>query len=737
MSPRAGGEADKFGGRFEARWTVRWTLDVIGGRAQSIVIEERGEGGEGVEFTVVGNDGQADAHQVKRQRGNRNGWSLRELEREGVLKAAADQVAAGRRFWFVSLVPARDLDELSDQARRSDDVDAFRNSLSKELEAKFAVLSGQWGDPRQAFEVLQKVYVEWPSERHLQATNAVMAELLVSGAPGPAAAASLAALASEQLGRTLDAKAIAEGLADYELSAGGTASNAEAPSAVAETLASWTRSVERELLDPEIPRAEATDVANRLRSGQSKVLMVAGAAGHGKSAVLHQAVRELSADWPVAAMRVDGVGAFASTHDLGVSLGLGASPVAALAGVAGAGDCLLVIDQLDALSLASGRLTERFDPIAELIEEAAAFPNMRVLLACRQFDIDNDHRLAHLVSDKGPAKQLSIGPLTEPQVVAAVEAMGLDPASLTETQRELLRVPLHLVLLAAIADQPTALGFSSAKGLMDAFYDRKRDVSQARRDQTVRFDETVGVAVEDMSSHQRLYAPQAIVEVAGYAADARVLESEHVLVERQEGYSFFHEAFFDYAFARRWMARDQTLVAFLLEGEQELFRRAQVRQVLIHLRVDQPERFVAEVDGLLGDYAIRFHTKEVVLALLRAVDDPTQAEWQLVERLLQASPPFADRLFSMLRTAAWFDRLDAEGVITDWLHRDEELLGRAADNRGLGRSRAARPPGRDLQRAGARRHLRQHPSPRRLLRRPARLAGLLRADPGRRAPRGL
>lgn len=679
VSPRAGGEADKLGGRFEARWTVRWMLDVLAGRAQSILIEERGEGGEGIEFTVVGNDGQADSHQVKRQRGNRNGWSLRELGREGVLDAAAAQVGRGRRFWFVSLVPARDLDELSDQARRSDGVDAFRDSLSKELEAKFAVLSGQWGGPQQAFVILQKVVVEWPSERHLRATNAVMAELLLSGAPGQAAAASLADLASEQLGRTLDAHAITEALAEYELSAGGMTAGPEASAEIEETLAAWARSIERELLDPEIPREEAGEVVARLTSGQSNVLLVAGAAGHGKSAVLRQAVRELAKGWPMAAMRVDGLGALASTHELGVSLGLGGSPVAALAAVARGQACLLVIDQLDALSLASGRLPDRFDRIADLIDEAAAFPAMRVLLACRQFDIDNDHRLQRLVSDEGPADQLSIGPLTQPQAEAAVVAMGLDPASLSETQRELLKIPLHLVLLSAIADQPTALGFSTAKGLMDAFYERKRDLSQSRRDQRVRFDETVGALVEGMSSHQRLYVPEAVIEVAGYAADARVLESEHVLVERKEGYAFFHEAFFDYVFARRWLARDQTLVAFLLEGEQELFRRAQVRQILIHLRADQPERFVAEVQGLLGDRAIRFHIKEVVLALLRAVDNPTQAEWHLVERVLENDPAFVDRVYQLLRTPAWFDRLDAESVITDWLGRDEEHLGRAAN----------------------------------------------------------
>lgn len=654
-------------------------LDILAGRARSVVIEERGDGGEGVEFTVVGNDGQADSHQVKRQRGNRNGWSLRELGREGVLDTAATQVRRGRCFWFVSLVPARELDELSDQARRSDDVDAFRSSLGKELEARFAVLFREWGGPEQAFEILQKVFVEWPSERHLRATNAVMAELLLSGAPGPAAAASLADLASDNLGRTLDARAITEALAQYELSAAGMTASPEASAEIAATLAAWMGSIERELLDPEISREEAGQVIDQLGSDQSKVLLVAGAAGHGKSAVLHQAVRELANSWPVAAMRVDGLGSFASTHALGVSLGLGGSPVAALAAVADGQDCLLVIDQLDALSLASGRLTERFNQIVDLIDEAAAFPAMRVLLACRQFDIDNDHRLQRLVSDDGPADQMSIGPLTRPQVAAAVSVMGLEPTSLTETQRELLKVPLHLVLLSAIADQPTALGFSTAKGLMDAFYERKRDLSQGRREQTVGFDNTVGVLVDDMSSNQRLYAPEAIVEIAGYAADARVLESEHVLVERTEGYAFFHETFFDYAFARRWLARDQTLVAFLLEGEQELFRRAQVRQILIHLRADQPQRFVTEVEGLLGDHAIRFHIKEVVLALLRSVEDPTQAEWQLVERVLLGTPAFIDHVYQMLRTPAWFDRLDAENVITDWLGCDEEHLGRAAN----------------------------------------------------------
>jgi hypothetical protein len=677
VSPRAGGEADKIGNRYEGRWAVNWLLAVLAGRVRSIVVEERGPGGDGVEFTVIANDGGETSHQVKRQRGNRNGWSLRELEAEGVLAAAATQVARGRRFWFVSLVPARDLDELSDQARRSDDLDALRSSISRELNAKLSLLADIWGDANQAFEILRGVYVEWPGERHLSATNAALAELLLS-APGPAAAACLADLISDHLGATLDAEAIEEALGGYGLMRRGDG-GAQTVDAVSGTLDAWTHSVERELLDPEIPRQDAAELADLLRSGQDKVLLVAGAAGHGKSAILHQAVRDIAGGWPVLAMRLDDRGEFGSTQELGASLGLDGSPVPLLAAAANGGDCLLVVDQLDALSLASGRLPLRFNHIAEMIDEAAAFPRMRVLLACRQFDIDNDHRLKRLVDEDGPAKQVSIGPLDVPQVTAAVAAMSLDPTSLNPAQLDLLKVPLHLVLLAAIADQPSALAFESAQGLMDAFYVRKRDISQARRDQPVRFDETVGLLVENMSSHQRLHVPDAVVETAGYMPDAQVLESEHVLVERPGAFSFFHEAFFDHAFARRWLAREQTLVAFLLEGEQELFRRAQVRAVLVYLRDKEPERFVSEVEGVLSDYAIRFHIKEVVLGLLRGLEAPTTAEWQMVQRVVATGPAFSDRLYSALRMPAWFDRLDQEGVIAAWLSGNEEQLGRAAE----------------------------------------------------------
>ena len=275
---------------------------------------------------------------------------------------------------------------------------------------------------------------------------------------------------------------------------------------------------------------------------------------------------------------------------------------------------------------------------------------------------------------------MTIGPLASEQVAAAVAEMGLDPTALSESQQVLLRSPLHLVLLSAIADETDALSFQTAKGLMDAFYDRKRRNSRARREPPPRFGKTIGVLIDDMSARQRLFSLQAILDAGDLLDDADVLASEQVLICQDGRISFFHEAFFDYAFARRWIAREETLVAFLLAGEQELFRRAQVRHVLVHLHAEQPDRFVTEVEGLLAEHGVRFHVKEVVLALLRALQSPSQAEWHLIKRQIDAASELSDRLWLTVRTTPWFDRLDEEGLLAAWLGgQDEELRNRALD----------------------------------------------------------
>jgi hypothetical protein len=102
-------------------------------------------------------------------------------------------------------------------------------------------------------------------------------------------------------------------------------------------------------------------------------------------------------------------------------------------------------------------------------------------------------------------------------------------------------------------------------------------------------------------------------------------------------------------------------------GEHELFRRAQVRQILVHLRDEDASRYLTDVESVLSEPGICFHIKETVLAYLGSLSDSTAGEWDMVAHLASVGLPIADRLWAAIRTRPWFDRLDAAGSIAQWL----------------------------------------------------------------------
>lgn len=633
---RNGGEPDKFGNLFEGAWTIHHLLQVLAGRADAITVEDMGELAIGSEFTLATSDHGDEMHQVKRQAGTNNGWTLRRLQDEDVLEAARHHVEHGRQFHFVSTIPAPKLKLLADRARRSADLQSFlANWLTKELEGEFTYLSGTvYKSDETAWRVLCGVWARSVDELALRRMNDALAAAYLEGAPPTAAALSLGDLAQQNLGVRLDTAAIEQRLGAYELRRAQPSGSPTATQALAEASARWKRSIERTLLHPSIPRDDSQRLADVLRGKDHQVAVVLGAAGTGKSAVLHQAVQALEAEhWTVLGFRLDRVRDFTSTTKLGEEIELGRSPVAALAMVAGAKPCLLVVDQMDAVSAASGRNPEGFDTVADLVQEAAAFPQMRVLLACRTFDADNDDRIRRFLAPDRVTR-VEVPLLSAQQVNDAVTSMGINADRLTDQQRDVLATPFHLVLFSAIAGQPDALSFISENGLLGAYWKRKRQDCENRQQQRVRFAAVIETLANAMSERRDLAARLSVLDAADLGGDAEVLASEHVLVRDGNRYAFFHESFFDYAFARLWAERDQSLVEFLLAGEQELFRRAQVRQILQYIRGDDPGRFVREAEAVLAHPDIRFHIKAVVLAVVRSLPDPSQAEWQMMERLL-------------------------------------------------------------------------------------------------------
>jgi hypothetical protein len=677
VSPRSGGEAAKFGDRFEGRWTVRHLLDVLFGRAETVVVEGIDEAAESVEFYATVN-GVEQGHQVKRQWRANVTWPVSLLRSEGILRDALTHVQAGREFHFVSTLKSSDLDALSDVARRSDDYERFGahlDAVRKSRRDAFDALAGEWGGPMAAYQVLRNIFVWSPDERQLERENLTLASWLIEGS-ADAAVAVLAQIVLDTLSTTLTSPVLWQELERRGLARNPLFDDTTLPTLVSAQTDKWLRSATRELLQPPIPRAESDQIVEMMKMTRNPV-MVAGAAGIGKSAVVASVVEAVRNDgWPVLALRLDRAGDSNSARQLGERLDLPASPVLALGSVAGGGPALLACDQLDATSRASGRVTEVFEAFDELLREAERFPEMRVLLACRQFDIDNDQRLRSLVdpSRKEPATVVTIPALDAEAVSAAVRGMGLDPDRLTPSQIELLHSPFNLVLLREVATESEALDFATLADLFDRYWrTKRRAVTELRLPRETRFDAVIERLIAEMSNSQRLAVPESALFAGGLDDDASALVAEHIIVHEGGRYAFVHEALFDYAFVRTWLAANQSVLDFLLAGEQELFRRAQVRQILSYWKEHDRERFTADVRELLMHPHVRFHIKEVVLALMRALNDPTSEELQILLEVLESDFIWRDRVELLLRAVPWFERLDADGVLERWLASGDEI----------------------------------------------------------------
>ena len=677
--PLPGGPAEKFGNRYEGRWIVACLLDVLDERADSIRLEPPGPEEQGFEFWIT-KQGIREYHQAKRQHPSGH-WTLYTLAEEGVLTNFITRLQDPLvRCVFVSGNAAGQLEELSDRARRSASWEEFNETflIADQWRKNFNRVRDSLPDlpEHEIYERLKRVQTESISESFLLTTIESRVSTLVDG-DSATAIDVLAEMASDAVHLELTAHDIWHHLESRGFRRRHWDKDPHTLNAVDEANERYLSFLRDQAISRAVlPRVETHTVHARLKeSGGKDGVLLTGEAGVGKSGVMLQVVEELiGAGTPVVAFRADRLEPTQLPSKVGEQIGLPGSPANVLAAVAQGGHCVLVIDQLDALSLASGRNTDLFDCVHEIVRQTQAHPNMRILLACRKFDLGNDYRLRRLTDSDGVAEAVVVERLAHETVREVVAGFGLNANSLNFKQRDLLSVPLHLKLLSElVADvEIRRLNFETAQDLYERFWVYKQQVIGERIGQPAQWTQVVYSLCDYMHERQTLSAPEVVVEE--WISDTGAMVSENVLALESKRYSFFHEGFFDYAFARRFAGSSQTLLDMLLSGEQRLFRRAQVRQILLYLRNTEFDRYTANLKEVLASPDVRFHIKQVVLALLADLSEPVNEEWDVLSRFTgrDFSDPITRQAWATVRCPAWFLLADSMGRVQQWLNDPDE-----------------------------------------------------------------
>jgi hypothetical protein len=689
--PLPGGPADKLGNRYENWWTVWQLVRMLQGACESIRIENPGV--DKAEF-VLSVSGHREWHQAKRSHPSGR-WTLATLAGSDVeLLQAVGTLLNGNadRFVFVSATDARDLAELSDRARQAATAEEFETVFlaAKEHADNFGRLLKAWPgcDLHAACDRLRRIDVRTVDERTIEDLSRSGIAAVYLGNPDDLVGA-LRTIAEDSIHATVTRDDLIAKLATRGFAMRRAVRPDSAVAMVEDATRRYLEGVRGKLIRRTlVPRTETQTLLGVL-GDRARDVVLTGKAGGGKTGCVIEFVDELrSRGVPVLALRLDRIEPVSTAEELGRKAGLEESPALVLAAAAEGREAVLVIDQLDAISTASGRSTGFFDAVDGVLTETRGLrerTNIHVVVVCREFDWENDHRLKKLLA-QGHG-QVSVDVFSVERVRELLAAMGFDPALFAPRQLELLRLPQNLSLFFDAGFDPSkAPTFNTAAELFDRYWNEKRRAVRQRAGGTAdHWIAAIGILVDEMTRTQQLSVPREKLD----AIDPEYLDqmsSEGVLTFDGRRYGFGHESFFDYCFARIFLTRQGTLLDLLTSDEQHLFRRSQVRQVLTYVRDADRARYLHELNGILTDPKIRAHIKDLAFALLGSVTNPGDDEWAVWEPLLrpmlaaieEGEPNRADKFAALgwqhfFRSPSWFEFAVSKGLVQRWLAADGPL----------------------------------------------------------------
>ena len=676
-----GGAAAKLGYRYEKWWTLSELVRMLRDGTDSLRIEPPGL--DGVEFVVKSGGGQ-EYHQAKRSHPSGK-WSVAMLASSGVLASIGKLLIGNRRrFAFVSGSDARQLADLCEGAIDAESFEEFTAQfLGTEQRANdHQRVMREWDcDGRVAWDVLRRIDVHTISERELQTkVRWGMSALFLGNIDD--LCAQLSTIIEDAVHRTIEHDELLRQLESAGFLLRKVSSQHTARKAVIDATDRYLGGVRPHLIQGSlIPRDKTDEIVERLTGEHPTDCVLTGKAGAGKTGCVVEIVEKLRRkDVRVLAFRLDRHMSATSPADLGRRLALEESPTLVLSAATEVNEApaVLIIDQLDAVSAMSGRDSQAFDVVEQLLTEAK-IASIGTVVVCRVFDWRNDPRLRGLIRDDDRA--VNVDELSRDEVQNVLAKAGLNASAFSTRQLDLLRLPQNLSLFFNANISPST-AFSSGSDLLRRYWDEKRMLVGERAGQGDDWIDVIGAMCQAMNEAQQLSVREEKLDAFSPSSLDQFV-SEGVLTKDGPSYAFGHESFFDYCFARLFANKDTSLTTELKSSEQHLFRRSQVRQVLLYLREADFARYAQELEALVSDEDIRIHIKDLIFTLLATFDDPRDEEWNVwtacvapqLSAIKQGSAcqdRFAERIWQRIFYAkSWFKHFDGRRVIGGWLSGPE------------------------------------------------------------------
>jgi len=406
-----------------------------------------------------------------------------------------------------------------------------------------------------------------------------------------------------------------------------------------------------------------------LKEENSSIAVLTGEAGCGKTVIQRDLLIKIQEEkTPVLGIKADLL-AFdtleALSNELGLSDGI-KETMAAIVEKYGKG--VVLFDQLDAISLTMSKDRKPINAYFNLISQLSLIKGIRIILSCRTFDLKYDP----LLSSFEGKYTIEVGKLNDQQINKILSELGIHSQQISKTLFSLLSVALNLKVFCEIY-KPN-INLTSLNTLQDLYNELWNQKILGISDDNLRKDvlKAIDVIIEKMDSAKALTVPFALLD--RNSKGRNYLLSQSILYKRNNKLQFFHSSFFDYCYARTFLARHDSLIKEVLGQHQGLFIRPQVKQVLAYLRDSDFHTYLTELKGFLTNPKVRFHICLLVINQLAFLQNPKDEEWQIVKQLLEKDDNFKKHFIDGIQYEKWLKYLISSGYLQTFLQSGDEKL---------------------------------------------------------------
>ena len=644
----AGGSADKTGNVYESYWTIAEICHLIQNEDDSayIYFEKPGEGKDGFEY-VVEKQNQKFYAQVKNY--DKNYWTIADLKSSNIIENFVKKIDSDPSSKCVFYTSCNtELNEIIDRVSRATDLSTFYNSMvtskkdviekihqclvsvkfsnyDRSDEEKFNELLKSY-----TYNLLRHIEIHIKDKITLEEDCKSLVKNIFLTTDSDSICKELFNFSQENYNKKYTKLELIRYLKENKgYTFNNLNINTSLISKIEELNNNYINNVSVFYEKYKITREETYSIYNAITEKERKYLFLLGSAGSGKSIILKEVAQKAKEDGcviiPIDVRLYEG---FNNSEELGECLyNCRISPVDVLANLSCGKTALLIIDQLDSLSSVSGRSLNKWNVIENLLQRISNYPNIKVLIACRSFDLDRDSRFKEFAKkNENLVKKTFITNLSNAVVKESLLKLGVNKDRINDSLIKLFSIPLHLQMLFAVAELKNIknLNYQSRLDIFNEFWDAKKNIVGNDSWQKV-----ILVMLNYLNSHKKLTAPVCIFDSVMDSLEKLI--SEGVLTKEEQNIMFFHETFYDYCFARNLASnQDITLLQFILDSNQNLFIRSNVRQTLEYLRYADFERYISELNNILNNDNVRIHIKTLILELLLSFDKLNNQEIQIL-----------------------------------------------------------------------------------------------------------